>query len=431
MALRRPVSTPRRAPASSLAAAKEPWQLQPLSRQLRAPLGTHPPSPQTALGRLQAVRPAEYARTRNHLDGAVTGLSPYITHGMLPFAQVIHTLRDRHGLGLRHKLIQELAWRAYFRHRWRHDGERIFGSLHAGPLPDSAYASLLPSDVLEGRTGVPAIDQAVRVLYTTGTLHNHARLWLASYLIHVRKVHWRIGADWMWAHLLDGDLASNHLSWQWVAGTASAKPYLFNAENVSRFAPAPWHSPATAIDATYTELEHLARAAQALKAEPGAHPGVLPPPVRSVPPQDFEFSAPDAAAIVDREIWLMHPWSLARPPDGALCIAFIDLEFHTRWPWSVHRWAWVLAHMGERAQLRWAGSTQACVQALGRARAIHGPSDPHLPHPIGAMLSSPAPAFAEPVERCRSFSHWWQQVNDFGAAVPPSAPLQAHSPPLR
>ncbi|MGC8035725.1 FAD-binding domain-containing protein, partial [Salmonella enterica] len=74
---------------------------------------------------------------------------------------------------------------------------------------------------------------------------NHARMWLASYVVHLRKVHWRAGADWMVGHLLDGDLASNHLSWQWVAGTGSHKPYLFNAENVAKYAPAEWHSPGT------------------------------------------------------------------------------------------------------------------------------------------------------------------------------------------
>jgi deoxyribodipyrimidine photo-lyase len=37
------------------------------------------PTPAAAQARLAAVLPAEYARTRNHLDGAVTRLSPYIT----------------------------------------------------------------------------------------------------------------------------------------------------------------------------------------------------------------------------------------------------------------------------------------------------------------------------------------------------------------
>jgi deoxyribodipyrimidine photolyase len=80
----------------------------------------------------------------------------------------------------------------------------------------------LPADIREATTGVPVVDMAVRTLYATGMLHNHARMWLASYVVHVRKVHWRCGADWLYGHLLDGDLASNHLGWQWVAGTGSS-----------------------------------------------------------------------------------------------------------------------------------------------------------------------------------------------------------------
>ena len=89
------------------------------------------------------------------------------------------------------------------------------------PLHASAYAPELPADIRQACTGVPVIDQAVRMLYATGYVHNHARMWLASYVVHLRKVHWRAGADWLVAHLLDGDLARNHLSWRWVAGTGS------------------------------------------------------------------------------------------------------------------------------------------------------------------------------------------------------------------
>jgi hypothetical protein len=44
-------------------------------------------------------------------------------------------------------------------------------------------------------------------------------------------VDWRAGASWMQRLLLDGDQASNTLSWQWVASTFGSKPYFFNKEN--------------------------------------------------------------------------------------------------------------------------------------------------------------------------------------------------------
>lgn len=114
----------------------------------------------------------------------------------------------RHKLTVRHKLVFELGWCAYFRHVWRHRGATIEQSLHPGPLPDDCYVASLPADICQACTGVPVVDQAVRTLYATGVLHNHARMWLGSYVVHVRKVHWRAGADWLYGHLLDGHLAS-------------------------------------------------------------------------------------------------------------------------------------------------------------------------------------------------------------------------------
>ncbi|MFG5409813.1 FAD-binding domain-containing protein [Piscinibacter sakaiensis] len=217
---------------------------------------------------MAAVRPDAYARTRNALDGAVTRLSPYLTHGLLELPEVLAAVAARHPLGVQHKFVYELGWREYFHHVWAHRGDGILQSLHAGPLPDAAYAAEVPTDVREARSGVPVIDQAVRGLYAEGWLHNHARMWLASYLVHLRKVHWRAGADWLWGHLLDGDLASNHLSWQWVAGTGSHQPYLFNAGNVARHAPPHWHSPGSVLDTSYEALDALARDPLAVPATP-------------------------------------------------------------------------------------------------------------------------------------------------------------------
>ncbi|HRH72913.1 MAG TPA: FAD-binding domain-containing protein, partial [Zoogloea sp.] len=172
--------------------------------------------------RLSAVDPAAYAQSRNHVAGAVTGLSPWITHGCIPVPELI----ERFGLTGQDMLAFQLGWRAFFQHVWGHLGDGILADIRPG-LPGIPYADTLPADIREGHTGIPVVDRAVATLYATGTLHNHARLWLASYVVHVRKVHWRPAADWLYAHLLDGDLASNHLSWQWVAATFSSKPYLF------------------------------------------------------------------------------------------------------------------------------------------------------------------------------------------------------------
>ena len=100
-----------------------------------APAGapTCAPTRAAALARIAAVRPAAYARTRNALDGAVSGLSPYLTHGLVTLSEVLDGVMAHHPMDLQHKFVYELGWRAYFRHVWQHRGAGILQDIHPGP----------------------------------------------------------------------------------------------------------------------------------------------------------------------------------------------------------------------------------------------------------------------------------------------------------
>lgn len=384
----------------------------------------YPATLDAAQARLAAFRPAAYARTRNALDGAVSGLSPYITHGFMSLTEVLTRVAARHELSVQHKFVYELGWRAYFRHVWQHRGDGILQSIHRGPLPDSVYATSLPADIREGRTGVPVIDEAVRELYITGLLHNHARMWLASYVVHVRKVHWRCGADWLYGHLLDGDLASNHLSWQWVAGTASHKPYLFNADNVARYAPASWHSPGTVIDTSYEALDQLAHDPSPISGddqrEPLASASPLPvePPLFVEPslpvelPHDLQVVLPDPLIVHGKDVWLVHPWNLgvlpALPADTVVIGLFVA-DFHRAWPWSAQRWRFVGTRMADCTSQCWYGEASTVAAALAGARRVRTVHEPHLSpwlEQVAQGVAAPALFPAVPA-RCDSFSKWW------------------------
>jgi deoxyribodipyrimidine photo-lyase len=377
------------------------------------------PTMAAAHARIAAVRPSAYARTRNALYGAVSGLSPYITHGFVTLTDVLSGVAARHALDVQHKFVFELGWRAYFRHVWQHRGEGILRSLHEGPLPDHAYARELPADIRQGCTGVPVVDQAVRTLYATGMLHNHARMWLASYVVHVRKVHWRAGADWLYAHLLDGDLASNHLSWQWVAGTGSSKPYLFNADNVARYAPAAWHSAGTVIDTSYEALDRMARQPAHPRQEHAATalgPPCIEPHLSTEPPAELGCAAPDAAAVAGRDVWLVHPWCLgdlpAVLPTDTMVIGVFVADFHRAWPWSERRWHFVGSRMAELTSQRWYADAAAIGAALQSARSVRSIDEPHLAPWLARWATcEAAPALFPPVDRrCDSFSQWWTRA---------------------
>lgn len=188
--------------------------------------------------KLVSIDPLLYERTRNYGDGKVTKLSPYIHHGILSLSEVRnYALSKCENPNDIYKFIQELAWREFWQFILREHPEWVWEdaeSYKTGFAP-ADYADILPDDITQGQTGIACLDAFIRELITTGYIHNHARMYLASYVTHFRRIKWQAGAKWFLHHLLDGDLASNNLSWQWIASTFSNKPYIFNLENVDKY----------------------------------------------------------------------------------------------------------------------------------------------------------------------------------------------------
>ena len=192
-----------------------------------------------ALSKLAVIEPELYGQTRNYIDGKVTRLSAYIRHGLLH----LNDIRDK-AVAMNQprgaeKLIQQLAWRDYWQRLYKQRPDIIWQDAEdykTGFTPDD-YADALPEDIMTGQTGVAAIDAFINQLLSQGSMHNHARLYVAAYICHWRRIKWQAGAKFFLSHLLDGDPASNNLSWQWVASTFSQKPYYYNLENVQRFSP--------------------------------------------------------------------------------------------------------------------------------------------------------------------------------------------------
>ena len=210
--------------------------------------------------RLQAIDPVNYGRTRNFLGGAVTRLSPYIRHGVLTLDEVRNEALQRTGKPSRiEKFIQELGWRDYWQRVYRRHPERIWEDVepYKTGFVKNDYAVDLPEDIATASTGVACIDQFIETLLDSGYLHNHARMYVAAYLVHWRRIRWQTGARWFLHHLVDGDPASNNLSWQWVASTFGGKPYIFNLDNVRKYADPSINTTSAdneLLDASYDEL---------------------------------------------------------------------------------------------------------------------------------------------------------------------------------
>jgi deoxyribodipyrimidine photo-lyase len=165
-------------------------------------------------------------------------LSPHLHFGEIsPRQAVYHTerhLAEQPGAenGLRH-FMQEIGWREfayYLLYHFPHTVERALDArFDHFPWADDY------TDVLErwqrGQTGFPIIDAGMRELWQTGWMHNRVRMIVASLLTKNLLVPWQVGEQWFRDTLVDADLASNVLGWQWVAGCgADAAPYfrIFN-----------------------------------------------------------------------------------------------------------------------------------------------------------------------------------------------------------
>ena len=192
-----------------------------------------------------------YASERDHPDRPGTSrLSPHLHFGELSPRQVhaallaagertgVPAARVREG-----KFVAELGWREFAHHLLFHFPATISQPLRPEfaryPWRDDPAALRAWQ---RGRTGVPIVDAGMRELWQTGWMHNRARMLVASLLTKNLALRWQAGADWFWDTLVDADLASNTLGWQWTAGCgADAASYvrIFNpVSQGARFDPA-------------------------------------------------------------------------------------------------------------------------------------------------------------------------------------------------
>jgi hypothetical protein len=207
------------------------------------------PTRAAGLAAMQVFIPAmgrKYENGRNYDHGpgqhnAVSLLSPYIRRRLITEEEVVAAAFAAHGPDDAGKFVEEVIWRGYYK-----------GWLERRPQVWDSYVQGLNTDLMSlkrdrrlrrdialaetGQTGLDYFDTWAHELVETGYLHNHARMWFASIWIFTLGLPWRLGADFFYRHLLDGDAASNTLGWRWAAGLHTrGKPYPARAQNIDTF----------------------------------------------------------------------------------------------------------------------------------------------------------------------------------------------------
>ena len=188
----------------------------------------------------------QYAAGRNYDYGPdkhrdVSGLSPYLRRRLVLEEDVVAAALAAHGPEQAEKFIQEVVWRGYFK-GWLERRPVIWASYRDGVLRDldaldrDRALRRAVADAEAGQTGLAYFDAWAQELVETGYLHNHARMWFASIWVFTLGLPWRLGADFFYRHLLDGDPASNTLGWRWVAGLHTrGKAYAAQGWNIAKF----------------------------------------------------------------------------------------------------------------------------------------------------------------------------------------------------
>ncbi|MET3925596.1 deoxyribodipyrimidine photo-lyase [Devosia sp. 2618] len=168
---------------------------------------------------------------------ATSRLSPHLRAGEISPRQIWYAAQAiAHGDHTKQeavdKFLSEVAWRDFSYHQLYHRADIASVPMqpkYAGMPWRGAEDDLIAWQ--QGQTGLPIVDAGMRELWETGYMQNRVRMLVASLLAKNLLVDWRLGEAWFWDCLVDGDVASNPASWQWVAGCGlDAAPYfrIFN-----------------------------------------------------------------------------------------------------------------------------------------------------------------------------------------------------------
>ena len=147
---------------------------------------------------------------------------------------MINEILKIHSYSKVEKYIQEIFWRIYWK-GWLEIRPEVWDNFLLD-LNEIKYDKFAYEDAINARTNISCFNDWVLEIKRESYLHNHTRMWFASIWIFTLKLPWQLGAAFFLEYLYDGDVASNTLSWRWVAGIHTKnKAYFASAENIQKY----------------------------------------------------------------------------------------------------------------------------------------------------------------------------------------------------
>lgn len=162
--------------------------------------------------------------------GFSSRLSAWLTVGCLSPRMVYWKVKEAEGIfGPNpnfNQVLLGLLWRDYFRFMFKKHGIAFFqeNDLEKDILQAIEFINPALEKWKTGQTENPIVDKYMSELNTTGFIPHAGRLLVATYLVHVLKIHWTCGAAYFEEKLIDYAPASNWGNWASVAGIGKDDP---------------------------------------------------------------------------------------------------------------------------------------------------------------------------------------------------------------
>lgn len=170
----------------------------------------------------------EYKETRNGLLGEdySSKFSPWLAHGCLSPRRIYEEVQkyeeERVSNDSTYWLVFELMWRDFFQFQFLKHGSDFFTENGIRNVDYNWSQNLEAFRAwANGRTGIPFVDANMREINETGYMSNRGRQNVASFLIDVLDIDWRMGAMYFQSKLVDYDVSSNWGNWAYQAGVGN------------------------------------------------------------------------------------------------------------------------------------------------------------------------------------------------------------------
>jgi len=144
----------------------------------------------------------------------VSDLSTYLKFGCLSVREVYQNVQKHLSGHNKNAITSRLYWNLHYKQKLLDWAGWMNKAVNPALRNMGTYNKNKWNALKNGKTGFPMIDAASRQLQDTGWLNFRNRAMLATFHSNLLNLPWKLGADWMYYHLIDAEAGINYTQWQ-------------------------------------------------------------------------------------------------------------------------------------------------------------------------------------------------------------------------